>query len=630
MGLGSGIRAGAAYVELNVKDRIAGGLAKAAAKLKAFGAMVQQIGMGMMAAGAAIAAPLLPAAKIFADTGSALNDMSARTGLAVETLSELGFVAKQTGADINGVETAVRAMQKVIGAAGRGVKTAKDGLARLGLTYADLEKLTPEAQFMLLLQQLAKLPAGATRAAMAMKIFGNSGTSLLPMLSRGVEGFEELRQQARDLGIVISTEDAAKADEFGDVLDALWAVVKHGVFVIGGALAPMLQQLAQFISEHVQKVTEWISRNRGLVTSILKLAAGLVAAGAGLNAFGFVAAKLGSVLGIVASSLSVIGTVMGALLSPMGMVVALAAALGGYLLWSSGNGAKALSWLGEKFMALKEFATKSFKGIADALAAGDIALAGKILWLSLKIIWLQGAAKLTEIWVGLKRFALGIWFGIQAAWEEMVDAMVRAWIYGMDGIKEAFSTITDLIAKTMLDMGVVFQGTAGEDLNYDPEAAKKIIDTEARLRRDRLHDKYKDELAAQDRIHQDALSKIGDEDAATQEKLDNQVKAAKDAVAAARKEWEDAIELAGDERAALEMGPPAPGKAKPKFDFNLPRIVSDVAQKMAVRGTFNVAAIQGLKGGDAIERTADAAEETAKNTRKMLDDLDNMEGLEFS
>jgi hypothetical protein len=40
------IRAGRAYVELGVDDRIAAGLKKAASKLKAFGAGVRNVGVG--------------------------------------------------------------------------------------------------------------------------------------------------------------------------------------------------------------------------------------------------------------------------------------------------------------------------------------------------------------------------------------------------------------------------------------------------------------------------------------------------------------------------------------------------------------------------------------------------------
>jgi hypothetical protein len=42
------------------------------------------------------------------------------------------------------------------------------------------------------------------------------------------------------------------------------------------------------------------------------------------------------------------------------------------------------------------------------------------------------------------------------------------------------------------------------------------------------------------------------------------------------------------------------------------------AEKIGVRGTFNAAAIQGLAAGDAADRTAKATEETAKNTKKLL------------
>jgi hypothetical protein len=41
---------------------------------------------------------------------------------------------------------------------------------------------------------------------------------------------------------------------------------------------------------------------------------------------------------------------------------------------------------------------------------------------------------------------------------------------------------------------------------------------------------------------------------------------------------------------------------------------------VTVRGTFNAAAAQGLLGStDAQERTADASEQTARNTKRLVD-----------
>ncbi len=44
-----------------------------------------------------------------------------------------------------------------------------------------------------------------------------------------------------------------------------------------------------------------------------------------------------------------------------------------------------------------------------------------------------------------------------------------------------------------------------------------------------------------------------------------------------------------------------------------------IARKISVTGTFNPAAIAGLGGGNAAERTARASEQVAKNTKRLVD-----------
>jgi len=101
MGLSSGIRAGAAYVELYTKDsRMVKGLQAAEKKLKAFGEGITSIGTRLAGLGAGVVTPLIGAAKVFSDMGGDLADMSQRTGVSVEALSELGFAAEQSGSDM--------------------------------------------------------------------------------------------------------------------------------------------------------------------------------------------------------------------------------------------------------------------------------------------------------------------------------------------------------------------------------------------------------------------------------------------------------------------------------------------------------------------------------------------------
>ncbi len=120
-----GIRAGRAYVELLADNsKLVAGLRRAAARLKAFGATVRAAGLKLMGLGALAVAPLAGAAKAFASMGDTVAKMAKRTGVSTETLSELRYVASQTGTEFGALEMSFRRMQRSIYDAGRGLSTA--------------------------------------------------------------------------------------------------------------------------------------------------------------------------------------------------------------------------------------------------------------------------------------------------------------------------------------------------------------------------------------------------------------------------------------------------------------------------------------------------------------------------
>src|SRR5690606_36333090 len=135
------------------------------------------------------------------------------------------------------LENGLRRMQRTIYDAGRGLSTATDALADLGLTAEDLAGLSPEQQFKLLAERISQIEDPTLKAALAMGIFGRSGTQLLPLFASGARGIEMLQAEARRLGLTMSGEDAKAAEEFSDALDRLWQVVNMGVFRVGAALA---------------------------------------------------------------------------------------------------------------------------------------------------------------------------------------------------------------------------------------------------------------------------------------------------------------------------------------------------------------------------------------------------------
>ncbi|HEY1068412.1 MAG TPA: phage tail tape measure protein, partial [Pirellulales bacterium] len=489
---GQGIRAGAAYVELFVKDnRLVRGLRAAQEKLAAFGAAVRVAGTQLLTLGAGLAAPLAGSLQLFSSLGDSLAKASARTGIAVETLSELGYAADQSGASLETLEKGVQRMQRIVVEAADGSAGAVDALDRLGLSAQKLAGLAPDEQFRLIAERISKIKDPTQRAAAAMDVFGKSGTQLLPLMADGANGIRELEAEARRLGLTISADDAKAAETFGDRLDDLLKVLKRTVFTIGSALAPLATELAIEITKVATTISEWIKRNKTLVVTVAKIVAGVAAAGAVLvflgTAIGGVGAAFGWILSVitgVGTAIGLIGAGLAALLSPVGLVIAGLTALAAYLLTSTEAGGEALKWLGSVFQGLKETALAAFQGIGDALVTGDLALAGRVLWLTLKMEWQKGVDALNQHWQAWKAFFLNVaneavyglakffadaWADIQVGWLETTHFLLDAWSGFTAGVESSWGSTVDWIAERLAEAyGAV-------DSEFDADAVKQQL-----------------------------------------------------------------------------------------------------------------------------------------------------------
>ena len=649
MASASGIRAGQAFVELFADDRrLVRGLKAASKRMKAWGQSVTAAGQKMLAGGMAAVGGLLGATKIFAGMGDTVQKMSLRTGISVESLSELGFAAEQSGVDLATLEAGLHRMQRSIGEAASGSQAAQDALAALGLSIQILAGLSPEQQFKLIADRIDRIENPTLKAAAAMELFGRSGAQLLPLLQDGAAGIEALQKQARDLGLTISGEDANAAVALSDAMNVLWRVLKQGVFVIGSALAPVLKDFAERATGAIKSVSNWIKQNKQVVVTVFKVAAAVAAGGVALmvlggliSGVGFAFGTLASIVAGVGTVLGVIGTVLSAILSPVRLVIAALASLGGYLLYVSGAGQQALSWLGQQFVALRDTAMDAWKGISDALAAGDIGLAAKILWLTLKMEWQKGVAWLTDQWIGFKESFMAVateavygtakiltsaWAGMQTAWVETVAFMSKAWTVFTSSMVTGWYTAQNWIAKKFVSLMAMF------DDSIDVEATQRILDEDfqreqrgrERATQQQLRDIEATRQAKREAIDQEeqgTLDQLNQEkDArhvARKKQYDAEVQSAEDAVAEARKQWQDALDEAARKRAEIAETT-GPNRVKgigdlETFDFeNLAR------RAISITGTFNPLAAAGLATGGPLERAARAGEETAKNTKKLV------------
>lgn len=581
------IKAGGAYVEISAtNDKLQKGMRDAQAKLTAFGSSLQSVGKRMALAGLAGLGSFAASLKVFADMGSALNDMSARTGTSVEALSELGFAASMAGDSLEGVEGAIRKMQQEIAGGG-------EHLAALGLTMADLEGLSPDKQLEVIGERLGDIEDPANRAARAMEIFGKSGTKFLAW----ADGLAEARAKARELGLTMTTDMAEKADRLGDAFDTLKAVGLRAFAGLGAAIAPAAEVLVANIAGVVKGINEWVSANPGVVTAMGLAAAGVTALGVGIFGLG-IAIKGVAIVGAVFSALSAtIGGVvglLGALLNPFLAIPVMAAAAGAAFLAFTETGRGAIASLGASFSEMGELMTSTWGGVMDAIRAGNLALAGQIAMAGLQIAWLTTVDYLKQQWGSFTSFLSAVFetavndtfATIQVAWTETVaflqtalNRFIGAWNNAQRTIAESAGNIAQDVFNWASGASEDSARASRQQMAGGNAAARVDAEGEAAAERTRIEE---NRAAARQRI--EAARAAREQELGRMRGEGGAAGGPNPALEAAQAELQRLTAQAAAERTAAEAA---------RAQRNTEGIEGSAA-KQGARGTFNAAAAFGM------------------------------------
>lgn len=650
-----GIRAGRAFVELGVdKNPFVRGLKAAEKHLIAFGRQVRDLGLRIAAAGGSIVAGLFGAAKVFSTVGDALNDMSARTGVSVEALSELSHAAAQSGADVESLETGLRFMQRTIGEAAHGSKSATESLTHLGLSIDTLLALSPENQFKAIADGIARIDDPTLRAAAAMDLFGKSGTRLIPMIEGGAAGLEAFQRQARDFALTMTTQDAVAASKLDDTLNLLSSTFKALVRNVGAAVAPIFTEVAQRIAQATAGVAKWVAQNRQLIVTALKIGAAVATVGAAIALAGTAIIGMGVTLGSLATIVTTVGAALGALASPIGITVGSLAVLGAAVVKYTQVGAEALKWFGEQFGNLRDFVGDVLSGIRDAMLAGDVALAGRILWLTLKVAWQKGVTELNVIWTKAKTFFLEVghkmWFGLlksaETAWSKLRSAWVETMSF-MSSVLVDFGSSLSIIWESLKagaeEAGATLRGAVDDSFDWQQaildidrkygERIGAITDERGEQLAD-IEQRRADALEQEERLHKGAIDVLRQRENEAlfglREGKSASVSKAEAELARLRAELADLIAKTRSGRPLDSTDASTPARLANLLDDLPDRLdVARQAARGAAVGTFNPFAVAGLGARTTLDDLKQRMEELikkAEETNRLL----ARGGLKFS
>jgi hypothetical protein len=509
------------------------GAANSALKTMAGGLMSTR----SLLAGFAGAAGVGVISKQFADAGSALDDMSQRTGVAADELSALGYAAQMSGTDIDAVEKAIRKMQQTGKVLPQPIPAAPPlpqpgqppartprapvappppaappapGQPALPATPAAVPSATM-ASLMAYADQIAAIEDPAKQTAMAIEIFGKSGAAMLPMLKLGSAGLQKLATEAAGMGAIMSDEDVAIAAELGDGLDKISIAIAALRNRIGAALGPSLIKLSNLMVDVIGHASTFIANNQALLVSLAKWAAiggvvlgGIAAVGAAGLALSGVMGGLAAIGGAVATVFTLIGGAIAFVLSPLGLVLAGVIGAAGAFVYFSGVGSTALNYITEKFGQLREWIMPIIDGVTTALMSGQWAAAGKIAMLALEQAIRVGTQPIYNLWTDVYSFLATTTVSLMATiantfasgWTSVVNGFATAttWLTNifasipgtlMQGFNTAITWLTgawdstvSYIAKKLLYLYSLF------DKSVDYEAAAKQMDVDAAKRAD--------------------------------------------------------------------------------------------------------------------------------------------------
>lgn len=228
------------------------------------------LGLMSTAASAFTVAGLKKIVTDFTDVTGRLGDQSQGLKLTTGELQRLGYIAQQSGTDVNVLGASVGKLNQGIALAASGKNKDLAALfEKAGISVRDANGQLRSATD--LLPEVADLFArnqnAAVQARMGNALFGRSWQTLAPLLNDGSAGLERMTQRYRALGIEIDENAVRAGEEFGDRMDDGRAVLASYSNTIASKLLPVLSPL-------LERTIQWAVANRELISTRVAAFAG--------------------------------------------------------------------------------------------------------------------------------------------------------------------------------------------------------------------------------------------------------------------------------------------------------------------------------------------------------------------
>ena len=245
-------------------------------------------------------AALIALGKYATDAAAQLWDLHQKTGFSVESLSTLKNLAETSGVEFQSLSAGLGIFEKNMGAAHDPTSKQSELFKKLKVDINDNEKALRDA-----FTALDRMKDGEEQTSAAMALFGRSGKEMIGIIKESNGNLDVAMEKFRDLGTLISTEDAQAADKFQDELQATGQAALALAKDIGTTLIPVFKALLFVVEQVIQSLRFYVEVLKFALSShpVLDAAEQMQATAASLQAGPFVASA-----GIVGQNMTRAGT----------------------------------------------------------------------------------------------------------------------------------------------------------------------------------------------------------------------------------------------------------------------------------------------------------------------------------
>ncbi|SEG20267.1 hypothetical protein [Marinobacterium lutimaris] len=211
------------------------------------------VAIGITAVGAAAAGTSVYLLGMVNDNAAVIDSLaktSDKLGVTTQALQQLRYQGELSGVAMGTTDMALQRMTRRVAEAAQGTGEAKDAIKELGLSAADLARMSPDQQFYAIAEAMKAVENQGDRVRLAMKLFDSEGVALVNTLASDLDA---AAAKFDSLGAAITRQQAAIVESYNDTrtnIDYLFGAFGEKLTVY---MAGPLDEVLKYIEKVIQQ-----------------------------------------------------------------------------------------------------------------------------------------------------------------------------------------------------------------------------------------------------------------------------------------------------------------------------------------------------------------------------------------